>query len=115
MNSGDYISFLAKIFDENSSYSTVGAIIGGFEEEGRIWIELIVVSKNFRRKGIGNELINNLCRTGKKKKYRACFVDVDDDNDDAIKFYSKLGFKKVGKIDHYYYNNKNALIYMKKL
>ncbi len=115
LDSGEYIGFIARNFDENNSNPIVGAIMGGFEEEGRIWLELIVVSKNYRRKGIGGGLINKIFKKGKEKEFRACFVDVDDDNYDAIKFYKKLGFKQVGKIDYYYYDNKNALIFMKNL
>jgi len=115
LNSGEWVAYIAKNFENSNNHFIVGAILGIFEEEGRIWIELITVAKLYRIKGIGRALINELINEGKKRGYRACFVDVDDDNYDAIRFYKKVGFNCVGNIDYYYYNNANATIFMKKL
>ncbi len=115
LDSEKWVAYLAKNINNEKSESMIGAIIGGFEDEGRLWIELLTVSESLRKRSIGRSLISKLCQCGKIKGYRACFVDVDDDNYNGIRFYRKVGFKKVGKIKNYYYDNQSALIFMKTL
>ncbi len=115
LNTGECVAYIAKISNEQSLNFLIGAIIGAFEEEGRIWIELLTIAKQYRKKGIGHALLNELCKKNNKKGFRACFVDVDGDNNGAIKFYKHVGFKQVGMINNYYYDDTQALIFMKKL
>ncbi len=91
----------------------VGVIVGGLEEEGRIWIEALAVNKKWRKKGIARALVNEVETIGKKRNYRAIFVDVDDDNLEGLSFYFKIGFKEMGQIKQYYYDKTTALILMK--
>ncbi len=91
----------------------VGAI--GIEEEGRLWIELLVVSDENRRKGIATALVNKMVDWGIKNIHRAIFVDVDDDNHPALRFYKSLGFENAGRIFEYYYDSSAAVILMKRL
>lgn len=115
LNEDELIAYIARIPHEKNTDSIMGVIMGEFEEEGRIWLELLAVSKKFRRKGIGKALINKVCEIGKSKDYRACFIDVDVRNSGARSFYKKIGFKQVGEIKHYYYDDTEALIFMKRL
>lgn len=108
LNSNEWIGFVAKDLKR-----IIGVIIGALEVEGRIWIENIAVSKMYRNQGIGKALIEKICEHGKNIEFRSCFVDVDDDNFNGIAFYENSGFKKVGSINNYYYDNSTALIYMK--
>lgn len=110
-----FLAYNAKIHSKKGTQSIIGVIAGGFEEEGRVWLEILAVSTKFRQKGIGKALINRLCEIGKSKKYRACFVDVDISNSGGINFYKKCGFEQVGKIKHYYYDDTDALIFMKRI
>ncbi len=113
---GEYlIAYNAVTPPDIKAQSIIGVIIGGFEEEGRIWLEMLAVSKNFRMKGVGKALINQVCKIGTSKKYRACFVDVDISNTGGIVFYKKCGFNQVGEIKHYYYDNTDALILMRRI
>lgn len=107
-------AYIAKISKELSLESIVGAISAEFEEEGRIWLESLAVSQEYRRRGIGKALIDKICKIAKEKSYRACFIDVDINNSNAISLYEKLSFICVGKIKYYYYNDADALIYMKR-
>lgn len=115
LNCGEWIGYIAKLSNELDEQLLIGTILGSFEEEGRLWIELINVAKQYRKRGVGRMLIEKLSNLGKKMKFRACFVDVDDDNFNAINFYKKMGFKYVGKIEYFYYNDQNAIIFMKRI
>ena len=48
-------------------------------------------------------------------KFRACIVDVDDDNFNTINFYKKRGFIYVDKIKYFYYNDQNAIIFIMRI
>ncbi|MHA1908231.1 MAG: GNAT family N-acetyltransferase [Candidatus Thorarchaeota archaeon] len=106
-----WIAFQAT--DETGKPFGVGAI--GIEEEGRLWIELLVVSGKKRRMGVASSLINKMIDWGTENEFRALFVDVDDDNHPAIKFYKALGFENAGRIFEYYYDSSAATIMIKRL
>jgi ribosomal protein S18 acetylase RimI-like enzyme len=111
----DGFAYIAKIPHEKEKQFIIGVILGYFEEEGRIWFEMLAVSEKFRKKGIGKALINRVCEIGTSKNFRACFVDVDISNSGGIIFYKKCGFEQVGNINHYYYDDTDALIFMKRI
>ena len=115
LNENDLFAYIAETHPEKEAQSILGVIAGYFEEEGRVWLELLTVSKEFRRIGIGKALINQVCEIGTSKNYRGCFVDVDISNSGAITFYKKCGFKQVGEIKYYFYDDTDALIFMKRL
>ena len=75
-------------------------------------IEAIVVDENYRRKGIGKSLIeyffNNYLKKGD-----TILLEVSENNDKAIKLYTKYGFEQINKRKKYY-NDIDALI-MKKV
>ena len=113
---GEYLMAYSAVIPRNiEAQSLIGVIIGDFEEEGRIWLEMLAVSKEYRLKGVGKALINQVCEIGMSNKYRGCFVDVDISNSGAIAFYKKCGFNQVGEIKHYYYDDTDALIFMRRL
>lgn len=101
-------AFIAKFKQEN-----VGVIIGGLEEEGRVWIELLAVHPAFRRKSVASALIQSLVKLAREKEFRGLLVDVDHDNYSAINFYRSINFKKVGSIDKYYYDDSKAIVFFK--
>ncbi len=93
----------------------VGIIVGGLEEEGRLWIEALAVHSQWRKRGIGRSLIDKLASFALKAGFRAMFVDVDDDNYQGLEFYRKSGFIDAGLIKKYYHDNTNAIILLKEL
>lgn len=77
-------------------------IIGGlvayelykFEQErSEIYIYDLAVSKNYRRKGIGTSLIENLIRTAKERGAPTIFVQADKADKGAVTFYKSLHAK----------------------
>ena len=71
---------------------------------GEAEIENIAVSKEFRRRGIGKALVEEL-----KAKCEKVFLLVKEDNYGAISFYNSLGFKKTG-VRRGYYRGKDACV-----
>jgi ribosomal protein S18 acetylase RimI-like enzyme len=57
------------------------------------YISVINVDENYRRKGIGKNLISNAIKTARDKRCTRIILDVSKDNENAIKFYKKVGFK----------------------
>lgn len=57
-------------------------------------IEMLFVSPQYLRKGIGKQLVNMAV-----KNNQAVFVDVNEQNPDAKAFYGKLGFVEFGRTE----------------
>ena len=76
----------------------------------------IAVDPDFRRQGIGEQLINALIEKLKDKGIIALLLEVRISNKPAISLYEKLGFVQVGKRPRYYHNpREDALILRKEL
>ena len=107
-----YVAYLAFI---DFQTTPIGVILGGLEEEGRVWIELLSVHPDYRRRGVGTALMEQLINMAEIISARGLMVDIDHDNYGALKFYRNLGFKKVGSIGQYYYDSSKALVYFYEL
>ena len=118
LGSDQWIALVAVESDPPEDLRTphiLGCIIGGLEEEGRVWIELLAVSPSHRRRGIGRALITHLEGLVREMGYRALFVDLDDTNPDAYEFYRAVGFEDAGVIREYYYDATDAIVMSKRL
>ena len=81
---------------ENGSQAVGFAIvtIGYSSEAGglSVWIEDIYLKEDYRGKGIGGEFIssieNEFCQKAKRLR-----LEVEEDNDNAIRLYKRLGFE----------------------
>jgi ribosomal-protein-alanine N-acetyltransferase len=72
----------------------------------------IDVSPAFRRRGIGQMLLQEIERIFREKDAKASHLEVREDNVAAISLYRKLGYEKIGKLKNYYVNANG--IYFKK-
>lgn len=61
------------------------------EEEAELYH--IGVKRNFRRRNIGFALINTSLEVLKKRGVKKIFLEVREDNFNAVKLYEKIGFK----------------------
>ena len=57
------------------------------------WIEDVVVSSNYRGKGIGRQLMNKLLEVGKEKDLSEILLFTADHRTSAIHLYRDLGFQ----------------------
>ena len=78
----------------------------------------IGVKKNYRRKGFGEEILNQIILFSKVMGCRKIFLEVRISNIRAIKLYEKEGFRKVDIRKNYYKlreGREDALIMVKRL
>ena len=76
----------------------------------RIEIEYIIVSHDYRKKGIGTLLIKEL----EKNNIKNITLEVRESNSAAIEFYKKNGYK-IEAIRKKYYGNENGYLMLKEL
>lgn len=78
----------------------------------------IGIMEAFRKKGLGQELLDQMIYASESMGCKRIFLEVRISNDAAIKLYYKLGFKKVSVRKDYYrlpVGREDALILSKKL
>lgn len=108
-----------EFYNENSEYFVVceNDIICGF---AGLWFNIdeahimnIAVKKDFRKKGIGSELLKFLIDEAKNKEKICITLEVRDDNIPAIELYKKFDFDVLGRRKKYYNNCNDAIIMTK--
>lgn len=115
-NFWNYNVFKQELENENSIY-----IVAKFEDKivgfGGIWksvddvhITNIVVKKDCRHLGLGAKILDKLINIAKELKFSSITLEVNANNEIAIKLYKKFGFKKLGIRKKYYNNSDNAVI-----
>lgn len=70
------------IYFDNKAVAT-----GRILKDGKIG--RVAVLKDYRKKGLGEKIINSLITQGKNNDFKEVYLDSQED---AIKFYEKLGF-----------------------
>lgn len=86
-----------------------------WEPPYEIHISNIVVKKDMRNNKIGSKLLEKLIDISKQKNKKELTLEVNINNNFAIKLYEKYNFEKVGIRKAYYNNVDDALIMTKKL
>jgi len=102
----EYLEKLFFVAEEN------GKIVGYvMADEKRNLIVSIAVHPAYRRKGYGKKLMEHVLNFMKGK----VILQVRKSNEIAIKFYEKLGFRKIGEIKKYYIDGEDAILMAKKI
>ncbi|MBS3097259.1 GNAT family N-acetyltransferase [Candidatus Woesearchaeota archaeon] len=84
-------SFHIAAFDKNKIIG-VGRLHKNNEEEGQI--RLLAVNEDYRKKGVGREIMNKLHQKAKELKLKRIILNA---RKNSIGFYKKLGYKIIGK------------------
>jgi len=79
------------------------------------YLDYIQVKLAYISKGIGSKLIEKCADWAREKGARIIYAETGKDNERAIKFYQKHGFKITGFIPDYYQMGLDAVILVKKL
>ena len=74
----------------------------------------VAVHPDFRRRGIGEALVNALVEELKSIESRCLTLEVRASNVPAITLYEKLGFAEIGRRKNYYRNPKEDALIMRK-
>lgn len=79
-------------------------------------LENIVVAEEFRGKGIGTRLVQQLLTQAQRANGDLVFLEVRESNTPARRFYEKLGFQETGRRKAYYSNpTEDAILYRRML
>ncbi len=107
-----YIKYFENYFKENtfkiweiSTQKIIGFVIF-YHVRDEIEIIQIGITKSFQRKNYGSLIVNKI---KKLKDIRKIFLEVSVENTQAINFYLKNGFKKIGIRKSYYKVNKQRI------
>ncbi|PHS27362.1 MAG: ribosomal-protein-alanine N-acetyltransferase [Robiginitomaculum sp.] len=71
----------------------------------------IVVSATEKRQGIGQKLMNGLCKQLEQSGVNTLFLEVASENHAGCRFYEKNGFSRMGIRKNYYANGDDAQTY----
>jgi len=116
----DYFTFLYFLMREPDGFYVAeedGHIVGyviSSVRGGKGNIISIAVIPEFRRKGIGSELMEESLNF-LSKRVDCVELQVKVSNIEAISFYRKLGFEEIGFISNYYPDGEDALVMYKKI
>jgi ribosomal-protein-alanine N-acetyltransferase len=103
----------AKTWIAQEGEAIVGFLVGN-REPGRVWhIVTIDVREQWRRRGIGTTLVDAAEDWAAAQGIRMIYLETADNNHAAHAFYARRGYKKVGKLEHYYANGAAAWIMAK--
>ena len=93
----------------------IGFVVGflSIPEKGRIFT--IAVLPKYQNKGIGTNLLENICSVLKEKGAKEVGLEVRMSNLSAQQFYLKRGFIPVWVEKGYYSDGENALVLKKQL
>ena len=80
------------------------------------WADMmnLAVSPEYRRQGVGEELVEQLMNHLRAKEASCLTLEVRASNDPAIALYRKLGFVEVGRRPNYYHNPKEDALILRK-
>ncbi|MFX1491247.1 MAG: ribosomal protein S18-alanine N-acetyltransferase [Promethearchaeota archaeon] len=70
----------------------------------------IAVGKQYRRRGIGNQLLSELIRLFKSKECNSIVLEVRESNLKAKALYQNLGFIEVKRRSRYYEDGEDAIV-----
>lgn len=79
------------------------------------YIQTIEVSPDYRRRGIGLELVRRLELSAREAGAKQIWLHVDAENDPAIRLYRSEGYEHKARHAHYYARTRDAEIYCKQL
>jgi len=75
----------------------------------------VAVLPQYRRKGIGESLVNKAMDGIRLYNSKQCFLEVRITNTEAINLYNKLGFEVTRTVHKYYADGEDAYVMSKKL
>jgi ribosomal-protein-alanine N-acetyltransferase len=93
----------------------IGFVVGFLSIPGKGRIFTIAVLPKYQNKGIGTNLLENICSVLKEKGAKEVGLEVRMSNLSAQQFYLKRGFIPVWVEKGYYSDGENALVLKKQL
>ena len=70
----------------------------------------VAVLPEYRRQGIGRELVTSATKALELHGAEECFLEVRTANEEAVKLYKDMGFDTVRTVSHYYHDGADAFL-----
>lgn len=90
----------------------VGFTMYGLLEDGRVWLDRLLIDKDYQHQGYGQaavqQLVTKLC---KDYQVSEIFLSVYEENSVAVRLYQKIGFVFTGELDT---KGEKVMVYRKK-
>jgi ribosomal protein S18 acetylase RimI-like enzyme len=85
----------------------IGSICCRIQDESKIYIMTLGVLPSYRGRNVGTKLVQSVVDYAMSEEVRSkgvqeILLHVQIDNEDAIKFYQRLGFEKGEMVENYY-------------
>ncbi len=78
------------------------------------YINNIAIKKEYQSQGFGTQLFQDLLERAEKFEAKSLTLEVETDNEKALKLYKKFGFEVEGTRKNFYKNQKDAFIMWKR-
>ena len=108
LDNENHFAFVAKLDDEVVCFVFIMKTFGEKGEDFNILN--IATKKGYENKGIGTEVFAFLIKFAKNLGAKGLWLEVRENNHNAIKFYTNLGFAIDYVRKNYYANGDNALV-----
>jgi [ribosomal protein S18]-alanine N-acetyltransferase len=82
------------------------------ESAGELHINNVAVREQFRRRGIGNALLDRILKTARDLHVKMAFLEVRSSNHAAQALYEKNGFKPIARRPGYYTDPREDAVVM---
>jgi len=92
INSKNYDYYFIQVENENIGYLAVTP------EDNKLFLSKLYIKSNIRGKGVGKKSIKFIENIASELKLKTIALTVNKYNYNSIKFYEKIGFKKVSSI-----------------
>jgi len=93
----------------------VGYAVGASRRDGSGHVISIAVRPEWRGRGIGVKLMESLLDAFKKRGLKRAVLEVAVSNEEAVRFYKRLGFKVITSLKGYYPWGEDAYLMVKEL
>ena len=87
----EYIAEISLVYEMNDNDYTIS--------NKRAYVSRLIVKKEYRRQGIGKELVKFIKIQAKEKGFSELSIGVDLDNYPALRLYTTSGFNQIIRID----------------
>lgn len=100
----------------NGRLAAIMDVLKDYPESRILWIGLLLIHPDFRGQGLGREILRSLRVTVQKAGVREIRLGVLEENQSALVFWQKLGFKEIERKFYRQFGNKvHSVIVMGKV
>jgi [ribosomal protein S18]-alanine N-acetyltransferase len=96
------LMLIARTTTPEADFKGIAGYVVARETAGELHINNVAVREEFRRRGLGSDLLCRIVEKGKERGARTAFLEVRFGNTAARALYEKWGFKDIARRPNYY-------------